>query len=453
MKHLLLILLLLPLSLVSDPNKIPEYDSYISKAEDGQYITVFTKPALNWRYCDKIVDQKTKKEVCKDAVGWLDRKSSVRVTGKPEIHRVQDPISGEMIDEEYVPIEYFYVRLDDTGELVTNMGKGYIEKYNISDKPMETFYGEKGKPQEPPAAAVPNTKIPLPARPTKSEKDCTATASSAQMKGLESVCRPMVEAIENLGVNDTAKLLNDVVGFCATSPPTKYPNKFPEGNVYDNFVYSKLKKKKIPPIKNEDKQYITMADVANVDVLARTLYGEMAQCYRYGLEYPMTVAKIIKNRASDEGRPYRSTFIQGPHNANKTNLMKVATTPSQFSMWQKTAKTADGKVGYNGPLHHGLCPPRELGKPFYRNKSASKFENDIWVNTMRIATEAVLFPKQFEKRTKNVTDFHYTSNLSQYKGTDKLPRGAAFIEKMTHVQPTVEGRKVNFNRCLEVWKM
>ncbi len=32
--------------------------------------------------------QKTKKEVCKDAVGWLDRKSSVRVTGKPEIHRV-----------------------------------------------------------------------------------------------------------------------------------------------------------------------------------------------------------------------------------------------------------------------------------------------------------------------------------------------------------------------------
>tara|TARA_B110001454_G_C12722992_1_gene435609 strand:- start:10818 stop:12122 length:1305 start_codon:yes stop_codon:yes gene_type:complete len=434
MKRLLLIFLLLPLSL-SSQTKIEEYDSYLTKIEDGQLITVFSEPGQNWRYCPKVIDPKTKKEICRDAIGWLDNQSKVRIVGNPEIRPVQDPITGEWINEEYVKVEFFYARLDENGELVTNMKSGYIEKYNVSNIPMTPFYAEQ-------KVRVPSPSEPKPVPMPAPQKDCS---QNAELKEIEKLCRPMKDALENLGVNDSAKILNEVVGFCATSPPNKFPKSLPTGNAYDALVYSKLKKKKVPLLKNENKEYITMEDVANVDAMARTLYGEMAQCYRYGLEYPMTVAKIIKNRASEDGKRYRSVFIQGDHSAGKSDLMKVATTPSQFSMWRS--------VKDNGPLHHGLCPPRELGKPFYRSKSASKFENDIWVNTMRIATEAVLFPTQFAKRTQDVTDFHYTSNLSRYKGTDKLPKGAAFIEKMTHVRPTIEGRKVNYNRCLEVWKM
>ncbi|GEM_PF-1837659 len=429
MKHLYLIyFLLLPVAFAQN-NVVPDYDLYFNKIEDGQYIQVFTKPGVNWRYCEKEIDPATGKEKCKDGIGWLDRNSKARIIGSPKKEKVQDPISGEWIEEEYIEIEFFYPRIGANGELITKMEKGYIETYNLSKEQLGTFYKKIDEPIEPPLKPV---------TPTLPGKDCTSTSQS--LKDLQALCKPIVEATENLGVEKSAKILNDVVGFCAVSPPTKLPSQIPHGNVYDALVYSKLKNKPVPRIKKENKEYMTQDDLVNIDSLARTLYGEMAKCYRYGLEYPMTVAKIITNRTNDPDG--HRTFIQGQHAPGKPTAAKVATTGNQFSMWLRNA---------GGPLHHGLCPPRELGKPFYRSKSASKFENDIWVSTMRIATEAVLYPEQFAKRTAGVKGKHYTSNLAKDRFTNRLSRGGKFIENMIQVFPKIAGRTVNYNRCLEAW--
>lgn len=429
MKYFILIFFLLSSITFAQKNVVPDYDLYFNKIEEGQYIQVFTKPGLNWRYCDKEINPQTGKEICKDGIGWLDRNSKARIVGSPVKREVRDPISGEWIEEEYIEIEFFYPRIGANGELITKMEKGYIETYNLSKEQLGTFYKKVDDPILPP---------PKPAKPTNPEKDCSSTSQS--LKDLQALCKPIAEATENLGVEKSAKILNEVVGFCAVTPPTKLPSTIPKGNVYDNLVYSKLKNKPVPRIKKENKEFMTQDDLVNIDALARTLYGEMAKCYRYGLEYPMTVAKIITNRTNDPDG--HSIFIQGQHYPSKPTTAKVATTANQFSMWLRNA---------DGPLHQGLCPPRELGKPFYRNKSASKFENDIWINTMRIATEAVLYPVQFAKRTVDVKGKHYTSNLAKDRFTDRLPKGAKFIEKMNQVFPKIEGRTVNYNRCLEAW--
>lgn len=422
--------MLLPIAFAQD-NSISDYNIYFNKVEEGQYIQVFTKPGQNWRYCEKDIDPETGKEKCKYAVGWLDRDSKARVIGQPIKEKVQDPMTGEWIEEEYVRIEFFYARLDENGQLFTQNKTGFIETYNLSDRPMEAFYKKVDDPIQPPAKSTSSV---------KPKKDCRSSGTAQSLKEIQDISKPLVEATENLGVEKSAKILNELVGFCAVNPPTKMPSPVPHGNVYDKMVYSKLKNKPVPPIKKENKQYMTQEDLVNIDALARTLYGEMAQCYRYGLEYPMTVAKIITNRTNDSDG--HSIFIQGEHHARKPTAAKIATTGNQFSMWRRNG---------GGPLHHGLCPPRELGKPFYRNKSASKFENDIWINTMKIATEAVLYPKQFAKRTEGVTGKHYTSNLAKDRFTPRLSNGAKFIEKMTQVFPKIEGRTVNHNRCLEAW--
>lgn len=138
-------------------------------------------------------------------------------------------------------------------------------------------------------------------------------------------------------------------------------------------------------------------------------------------------------------------------------MSKVATSLSQFSMWQRTAWVKDKKTkkkvkGPNGPLHQGLCPPRIAGQPFYRKKDvASLEENNIWTNALRIATEAVLNPKKFAIRTEQVKDLHYTSDLARKRNTPELGKGAQFINKMNQVFPVIEGRKVDNNECLEIW--
>ena len=57
---------------------------------------------------------------------------------------------------------------------------------------------------------------------------------------------------------------------------------------------------------------------------------------------------------------------------------------------------------------------------------------------MKIATQAVVQPKEFDRRTKEVSGFFYTSGMGQFY-------------KMDQVFPVVEDRQVVKNACLEVW--
>ena len=93
-----------------------------------------------------------------------------------------------------------------------------------------------------------------------------------------------MRALGNHAVVDYADQLDQIVGECAIDNPQK--PKLKSGNAYDAHVLPKLKNKPLPNITNEFGTPITRADLINIDALARTMYGEMANCYKHGLQYP-----------------------------------------------------------------------------------------------------------------------------------------------------------------------
>lgn len=271
---------------------------------------------------------------------------------------------------------------------------------------------------------------------SRGKEDCNETSNpQAGLKDIAKQFTPLTKSIENLSVAQKSDQLSKIVGFCPLAPPTQKPTYAGKDNVYDHYILPGIKKQPVPKIRSESGDMMTQSQLIEIDALARTLYGEMAQCYKHGLQYPMAVAKMIQNRkVSNRDRE----FIKPPHAAGKPKTAQIATTPTQFSMWHRTIA---GKK--NNPLHHGLCPPQKPGQPFWRSKSTPKQENDIWLNTVRIATEAVLHPKEFNRRTGEIKGFHYSSGMSANPNS--------WMKKMQQVQPTIEGRKIERNACLEVW--
>ncbi len=421
------------------PNFTP-YRAYIDSVEEDQQITVFKEKGMNWKSCKRqVVDPVTQKLKCLDAVGWPSRDAKITVLGPPEKEWTVDPFSGEQVEETYVKVEFDYFRLGEDDVIHHQKGQGYIELYNLSRSARNPFFGAQSAPR-PRASAV-----------------CEPTKTDA-MSGLKNILKslnPLGQSVQKLDVTKAAVEINKVAGFCPLVPPTRYPQNLNKKSSYDQLILPGLKAAKVPLIAKEDGKPMSQDDLINIDSVARTLYGEMGRCFRYGLQYPMGVAKVIVNR-NNSPRFYR-TFVQPPHEVGKPMMSKVATTASQFSMWQKSNVVIDKKTNKmvkapNGPLHQGLCPPREKGKPFYRSSQATQYENDIWTNAMRIATEAVLYPKQFSKRTDDVSDMHYTSDLAKLKNTENLPHGARFINKMRQVHPVIEGRTIDRDKCLEIWK-
>ena len=396
------------------------YSAYIDSVEEGQYITVFDKPGLNWSTCTTAIDKKTKKEYCKEAKGWPSRDAKIKVLSPPVKAKVFDPYTEEDVEETYVKVEFEYDRIGADNQMHHQKGEGFIELAYLSRSARNPFFG---------AQSI------KPAEKDKCKETSSANGATEQKK-IKKDTERLAKLVDELSIEQKAKTLSSIVGQCVINPPTKKPEYDGSKNVYDHFVLSKLKKVQPPQLMTESGKPMSKEQLIEVDAMARTLYGEMAKCYKYGLQYPMAVARIINNR-KESGRDRE--FIKPPHDEGKPKAARVATTPSQFSMWHQTVK---GKK--NNPLHHGLCPPQKSGAPFWRSKAAPKQENDIWMNTVRIATEAVLYPEQFKKRTQQLKQLHYSSGMAN--------NPTPWMKKMSHVNPVIEGRPIDKNSCLEIWQ-
>ncbi len=402
------------------------YPVYLDNIEDDdQPISVFKTPGQNWKHCKREIDKVTKKEKCVDAVGWPDRDSTLRVVGPSKKFKSRDPLTDELILEEYSEIEFNYRRKGADGKMYSQKGIGYIESFYLSKKPTSGFYSAKNSKKE----------------------DCPPGKNSqSQLKDIETKFKDLTKSVENLSIAQKADALSARVGFCPLKPPTQFPSDLPQGSVYDALIVPQLMSEKPPAIRDEAGQPITKKDVVAIDALARTMYGEMARCYRKGLQYPMAVARIAVNRAETKRR--HQEFIKPPQKDDKPDLAKVTTSASQFSMWRKT-KGLPGSKKPNEPLHQALCPPIQKNKPFWKSQQAPAMESDIWKNTVRIATEAVLHPIQFKKRTAQIDGFFYTSDLAHLKTSEKVK---PFFRKMNREYPSIEGKELSDGKCVEVWK-
>lgn len=376
--------------------------------EDDQIVSVFAKPGYNWMTC--------KEDPSCHAVGWPDNSAKVKVLSAPQKRTVTDPYTGKPSEEEYVLIEFSYERTVK-GKTFKKKDKGWVDASYLTKTKEQSFYGDDQK--------------------STAKRDCP---DKPQRKGdiadLAEKMKPVTKAISNQNIKEIAKSLSSTVGQCVINP-AKPPSKFPAGNPFDSMILPTLAKKQ-PRILGPDGKPLTLQQLADIDALARTLYGEMAGCYKHGLQYPMAIAKIAQNRASAPDKTKRA-FVgsDAGRSSSVDDVARVVTNPTQFNVWMKYDQNGEA----NGSLRLALCPPSDPNKASWQKFKPGKDEQDIWENTLRIATEAVLFPKKFKARTSEVHDTYY-----DYNSGPQDPWG------YHRVFPRIEGRRVDRVACMQIWK-
>ncbi len=317
--------------------------------------------------------------------------------GKPVKKIVTDPFSGKEVEEEYYPVKFEYTR-------------------KVGDKEYSKFKGPIGYVD---AAYLGFEKqAPLLQAEEVINPSCGLKSNS---QGLENA----KNFIEDQCKEDTANIIKSKIGQCfSMASDTK------KTNLYDDVILKTIQDVKPDGLKAEDGRPVTNADLVAIDSLARTMYGEMASCYKHGLEYPMAVARIALNRIDNE-----KLFVRGQHNQSKLPIAKVATSPTQFNVWLRKLN------GDSNPSKEmALCPPRSPSQKLLNGRKPYAQELSIWNHTVRIATEAVLFPKGFKKKTEGVKDiYYYTSGMGKFYGMELQNRSIA-------------GRKISKSSCVELWK-
>lgn len=227
-----------------------------------------------------------------------------------------------------------------------------------------------------------------------------------------------------------------------------YKNKF---NPFDKLVLPKLNALEttfMDHINSNSRELflsskVLLEDIITIDALARTMYAEMGICYRHGLHYPMAVARIALNRTFADPATFKHYTAEVPHDTAKSALSKILTTPSQFNAWIPKKKVRiEGQDQETTAFKQVLCPPVSGDKAFYTGSSPKTQDQEIWMNSLRIATEAVLFSDDFKLRTKKIEGDHYTSGLraTNWHGMRKVIPA-----------PTIEGRKISLEQCMQVW--
>lgn len=211
---------------------------------------------------------------------------------------------------------------------------------------------------------------------------------------------------------------------------------------YKKAIVDKLARRNLPPLVKQKRSSAgvetapaTKADWVAIDVMARTLYAEMASCFKHGAHYPEAVAKIAVNRADFVSDPQMKSRASLFVNASDTNplhapLTKVFFRKGQFSVWNK-----------DDPARRmTMCPPSNAAKDFWAGHPPTPDESKIWREAVRIASEAVLSGESFRRRTKDMTSVYYNVNQDLSEQGYKRVRGAS-----------VGGDSLSRGRCIQVW--
>ena len=378
-----------------------ERRAYLQIEDDDPVVSVYSEPGLNWKYC-----KKNEKGDCEEGIGWLDKKSKMWVVGPKVKAETTDPFTNKKVIEEYYPIQFEYER-EGKNNYLNKKEKGpigYIDAALVDFKPHKSIM----KP------------------PVTEKKHCDSKSKMSALDLEDLKC-----ALEFKSVEEASTLVRDQIGMCSTRKEDKGKT-----NLYDNIILNKIMNQKPPAIRTEAGTTVSPEQLAAIDSLSRTIYGEMASCFRYGLEYPMAVARIAVNRAENQKRA--KEFIRGDHHSSKLPLTKVVTSPTQFNAWLRKLN-ADANA--NPAMKMAICPPREGVPSKIDGKKPTAQELSVWKHTVRIATEAVLFPKAFKKRTDSIKDIYfYTSNMGK------------FYNMKMQKNRTIAGKPIEQTKCLELWK-
>ncbi len=382
--------------------------------DDDDVLTVYSESGKNWVRCNRDTVH-AKKDNCV-IKGWPNRDADIKIIGPAVVKEVIDPFSGQKVEEIFYQVDFKYTATSSTGTKYIKEDAGYLPESVLTAKRYTPFYSKTLKELQ---NEIDNEVCP-PSKNTVIKKPKEITELSKALNSQKFIAE--------------STTIYKSIGQCVIDNPTKAPTRFPAGNIFDTMVIPEITSSQKLDIYREDKEQVNTDDLINIDALARTLYGEMGGCFRNGLQYPMAVARIIVNRS--EAKNKHGLFIKSSHADGKPTLAKVATTPSQFNNWMKKDNESDP----NGPLHHSLCPPKEINKPFWNSQKASKEDVEVWKNAVRIATEAIIYPKKFKERTSDLDGIYfYTSGMGKFYNS-KLIAGKK-----------INDRPIDSSRCIELW--
>ena len=384
--------------------------------EDGDKISVFSKAGFDYTTCpndpgDKNGKTKEEREPCK-SVAWPDNTVDDVEIISDEVKKVMMwvPEKRKKVLTTFVNVRVKYKRTVK-GIVYENGESGWIDAGPLRQHKVKTFYGNDSKPKKD-------------CPPEKKPK----TPADEIRKTLE----PVASALSNNSVAGVAEAIAPKIGACVITPKQ---TSFKAGNPYDTYAYPAVSNS-VPNITKEDGTPLTREDMVAIDAWARTLISEQGvTCFRRGLHYPMSVLKVGANRLKESktNPGLRKQFINGPHISVKSDLAKLATTGNQFNVWNHKH---DGKA--NPTLPQALCPPSNSDKAFYVGRKPLPHEARAWQNAVLMATEAVVFPAKFAKRTEDVKQLNYTSAVDKFYGMKKQ-------------FPSIEGRRIDDQSCVQLW--
>jgi hypothetical protein len=345
--------------------------------------------------------------------------------------------------------------------------RGWIREDALHREPPRPLY------QAPPDPSFQSPPIQEDSHTCSSKKDPCVTQTPQPTDTLSEISEALVSPPEDSShpialdqtLESAVESIKGYLGHCPLTPSNNFPqdwfqkkNAKPHGrsqNFYDQKALSLLENQwkqtpeserpQIPdPQSPEKKKPVTKEDLINIDVLARTLYAEMHSCFQRGLQYPMAVAKIALNRSLSETSAYQRTRDQDSQ--SKEALAKVLLAPSQFSVWNYPQNRTDR----NKTSLMTLCPTHDpYSSQNWKGEAPGDQDLFAWNQSVRIATETVLFQEQFMKRTEEVTHLYYTSGQTARIPNKTLVDRDVFIQdRLVHESK----KKRTPSTCISLWE-
>lgn len=349
---------------------------------------------------------------------------------------------------------------------VETQSTGWVKQQDISYRLPQSPYGKKTS------------------KPERCEKN------QSMDKDLLKTSKSILNISNNLIDDNTKKakkLIAKQIGTCLKEPmegpdgqkkEDLWWKEVPRQSIYDRIVLDKKNRAifdQVPDVKKENGERLTKQDLMDIDVLARTIYGEMDGCQKGAIQNFMAVAKVGLNRAdiidhaqelahqseallkpnseaSDKEKAQAEDNLKyavpkisqyqrdDKHSSYKSSLAKVLTAHKQYQNWSLKLPAKNPDFNKNKPEG-----PKNQEYILTSNRSnvlrtlCPQKKSDGWDKALLVATDAIVNPKAFREKTKEVVQMHYTSSLPYYAKTEQ-------------VFPKIEGAGfLNIDRCVRIW--
>ncbi len=201
-------------------------------------------------------------------------------------------------------------------------------------------------------------------------------------------------------------------------------------------IRKKLNRSKLPPTRKDDGTLATSEDWLNVDLLTRTLIGEISSTPGCGLSYVRAVGRVILNRRdfvqNDTTQEWKKFATSQQKNLFVNMLMKKG----QFDALKPT-----------DPANRWFaCPATHIKQSYHFQKKVSTGQSEYmnWFNAQDVAMDIIFHQKKFRDDTQNVKALYYSTG----EAVDKLRRNQNF--KLVN-DAEVNGEVINNVRCIHLW--